>query len=227
MPMKFQPVAWLHIPLDPKTGAADSFAGWDTAVTLRVLATIVQRLGGRKRGERPTGLRYPYVCDTPQRYCDRTNPRIHTARILEATTCWSKPELVDLAVHQLFQRLKTMIPSVARERNKKTLPVCAEVPSNQRAAEILFNLHSRQKEREQSLGEDYARGIQTFKNLFMQYGHQELADSLPELPQANTAGENDQINVTAPGRLMHTHQTELKHVWTMTRNPIHCYGSSR
>ena len=147
MPMEFHPVAWLHVPLDPETGAADSFAGWNAEVVLRVLATIVQRLGGRKRGEKPTGLRYPYDCDTSRMYCDRTNPRVHTACILEATTCWSKPEPVDLAVHQLFQRLKTMIPSVAKEPSKKTLPVSTEVPSNPRTAlEIFLNLHSRQKE---------------------------------------------------------------------------------
>ena len=91
LPMKFLPVACLHIPLDPETGAADSFAGWNAEVVLRVLATIlatiIQRMGGRKRGERPTGLRYPYVCDTSRMYSDQNNPRVHTTRILGATTC--------------------------------------------------------------------------------------------------------------------------------------------
>ena len=41
MPMNFHPVARLHIPLDPETGAADSFSGWVTLVVLRVWATIV------------------------------------------------------------------------------------------------------------------------------------------------------------------------------------------
>ena len=50
MPMEFHPIAWLHIPLNPETGAADFFANWNAEVVLRVLATIVQRLGGRKRG---------------------------------------------------------------------------------------------------------------------------------------------------------------------------------
>ena len=139
MPMEFHPIAWLHIPLDP----ADSFAGWNAEVVLRVLATIIQRLEGRKRGETPTGLRYPYLCDTSRMYCDRTNPRVHPARILDATTCWSKPKLVELAVHQLFQHMKTMICSVAREPNKKTLPVSTEVPSNPRAAlEVFLSLHN-------------------------------------------------------------------------------------
>ena len=129
MPMEFHPVAWLHIPLNQETGAADSSADWNTKVVLRVLATIIQRLGGRKRGEAPIGLRYPYVCDTSRMYCDRTNPRVHTARILDATTCWSTPELVDLAVHQLSLHMKTTIPSVAREPSKKILPVSTEAPA--------------------------------------------------------------------------------------------------
>ena len=148
--MEFHPDAWLHIPLNQETGAADSFADWNAEVVLRILATIIQRLGGRKRGEAPTGLRYPYVCDTSRKYCDRTNPRVHTARILDATTCWSKPVLVDLAVHQLSLLVRAMIPSVAREPSKRTLLVSTEVPSNPRAAQKIFlSLHSRLKERGQ------------------------------------------------------------------------------
>ena len=184
MPMEFHPVAWLRIPLDSQTDAVDSFAGWDAAVVLRILATVIQRFGGRKRGdtmgEAPIVLHYPYVCDTSRMDCNRAEPRIYTAHILETTTCCSSPELVDLAIHKLFQRLKTTKPSTAREPNKRTLPISAEVPSNPRAAlEIFLNLHSRQKRRGQSVGEDYARGAQTFKSLFVQYGYQELADSLP------------------------------------------------
>ena len=112
----------------------------------------------------------------------------------------SKPELVDLAVHQLSQRVKAMISSVASEPSKKTLPVRTEFPSNPRAALQLFlSLHSRQKERGQSVGEDYVRGIQIFKNLFIQYGHPELSNSLPELPQGIITSENNQTSMTAPG----------------------------
>ena len=133
-------------------------------------------------------------------YCNRTNPRVHTARILDATTCWSKPELADLAVHQLSVRVKATIPSVAREPSKRTLPVITEIPSNPRAAlEIFLSLHSRLKERGQSVGEEYARGIQIFKNLFIQYGRQELADNLPELPLGSISTENNRISITAPG----------------------------
>ena len=89
MPVEFHPVAWLHIPIDLQTGAVDSFAEWDVPVVLRILATIVQRLGVRKRGEAPSGLHYPYVCDTSRIYCNRAEPRVHTSRILDATTSWS------------------------------------------------------------------------------------------------------------------------------------------
>ena len=200
MPMKFHPVAWLPIPLNQETGAADSFADWNTEVVLRVLATIIQRLGGRKRGEAPTRLRYPYVCDTSRMYCARTNPRVHTARMLDATTCWSKPELVVSAVHQLSLHMKATIPSVAREPSKRILPVSTEVPSNPRAAlEIFLSLRSRLKERGQSVGEEYAGGIQIFKNLFIQYGRQELADNLPEFPLGGITSGNNQRSITAPG----------------------------
>ena len=200
MPMELHPIAWLHIPLDQETGAADSFANWNAEVVLRVLATIIQRLGGRKRGEEPTGLRFPYVCDTPRMYCDRTSPRAHPARILNTTTCWSKQDILDLAVHQIIQRVKAKTPLVAKDSNKKTLPVSTEIPSNPRAAlEIFLNLHSRLKEGGHSVGEEYARGIQIFKNLFVQYGHPELANSLPDFPQGSTTDQNITTSATAPG----------------------------
>ena len=116
MPMEFHPVAWLHIPLNQETGAADFFADWNTEVVLRVMATIIQRLGGSERGD---GFRYPYVCDTSRMYCDRTNPRVHTARILDATTCWSKPELVDLAVYQLYLHMKAKRDTLCSVRAKQ------------------------------------------------------------------------------------------------------------
>ena len=147
MPMELHPVSWLHIPLNPVTGVADSFTDWNAEVILRILATIVQRLGGRKRGESPSGLRYPYVCDTSRMYCDRTSPCAHSARILNATTCWSKPDLVDLAVHKISQGMKIKTPSLAKEPNKKALPINTDVPRNPRVAlEVFLSLHSRQKD---------------------------------------------------------------------------------
>ena len=187
-------------PHKPETGAALSFADWNAEVILRVLATIVQRLGFRERSEEPSELRCPYVCDTSRMYCDRTSPRAYPARILQATTCWSKPELVELAVHQIFQRIKAKTTSVGKKPNKKTLPIRIEVPSNPRAAlEIFLNLHSRQKQQGQSVVEDYARGVQIFKSLFLQYGHPELADSIPDFPQGSVTYKNLLITAIAPG----------------------------
>ena len=194
MPMEFHPIAWLHIPLNPATGAAHSLADWNTEVILRILTTVIQRLGGRKRGEKPSGLQYPYVCDISRMYCDRTNPRAHPSHILEATTCWSKPDLVDFAVHQTSQRMKAKTPSVAKEPNRKALLISTDVPN-----EIFLNLYNKQRERGDSVGEDYARGIQTFKNLFIQDGHPELADKLPDFPQGNTTEQNSVTNTAAPG----------------------------
>ena len=95
----------LPVPIDAHTGAVDSFEDWDEPVILRIPTTVVQRLGGRKQGEAPSGLHYPYVCDTSRIYCDQAEPRVNTANFLESTTCWSRPELVDLPIHQLAQRL--------------------------------------------------------------------------------------------------------------------------
>ena len=182
LPMEIHPVVWLHTPIDPNNGAVATFEGWDVPVVLRILRTIIQRLGGRRKGEEPTRLLYPYACDTSRIYCARTEPREHTARILNTITCWAQPELVDLAIHQTFQQLPTTIPTVAKEPSKKDLPVNTDVPSNPRMAlEIFVRLHGLQRERTRAVGEEYARGIRTFRQLFIQYGHQELADGLPNL----------------------------------------------
>ena len=212
------PIAWLHIPLNLSTGAADSFTDWNAEVILRIIATTIRRLGGRKQGDEPSEIRYPYVCDTSRMYCDRTSPRAHPARILETTTCWAKPDLVDLAVHQTSLRMKTMTPSVAKEPNRKALPISADVPNNPRAAlEIVLNLHSRQKERGDSAGEDYARGIQIFRNLFVQYGHPELANNLPDFPQGSTTHQNSATNAAAPGSSQQTTPSGLPSEGTETQ----------
>ena len=218
MPMEFHPITWLHIPLNPATGAAHYLADWDTEVILRILSTVIQRLCGRKRGEEQSELRYPYVCDISRMYCDRTNPRAHRSHILEATTCWSKPDLVDFAVHQTSLRMKTKTPSVAKEPNRRALPISIDVPNNPRAAlEIFLNLHNKQRERGDSVGEDFARGIQTFKNLFVQYGHPELADKLPDFPQENTTEQNSVTNTAAPGSSQQTIPSGLPSEGTETR----------
>ena len=100
----------------------------------------------------------------------------------------------------MFQRLETTVLSVAWELVRKALPISAEVPSNLRVAlEIFLELHSRQSERGQLVSEDYARGIQTFKHLFAQYGHQAVTNDLPELPQGSGSNATDETNITASG----------------------------
>ena len=82
---------------------------------------------------------------------------------------------------------------------------------------MFLNLHSKQKEREDSVGEDYARGIQTFKNLFIQYGHPELADKLPDFPQGNITEEKIATNAAAPGSSQQTIPRGLSSEGTETR----------
>ena len=96
--------------------------------------------------------------------------------------------------------MRTTVPTIAREPNRKSLPVSAEVPSNPGIAlEIFLRLHSLQREQGQAVREDYIRGIRTFKNLFARYGHQELADGLPELAREDTDEETEGLNTAAPG----------------------------
>ena len=187
-------------PLRAQQGAVAPFVDWDEPVVIRILNTIVQRLDGRKRGEEPSVLHYSYVCDTSRMYCIRAEPRVQTARILDAITCWTKPELVDLAIHQQFQHMRTTVPTIARKPNRKSLSVSAEVPSNPRVAlEIFLRLNSLQREQGQAVSEDYVRGIRTFKNVFARYGHQELADGLPELAREETDEKTEGLNTAAPG----------------------------
>ena len=73
-------------------------------------------------------------------------------------------------------------------------------PYNPRAAlEIIPKSAQQTKQKGQSVGEDYARGIQIFRRLFVQYGHPELANSLPDFPQGSTSDQNVTTSATAPG----------------------------
>ena len=47
------------------------------------------------------------------------------------------------------------------------------------------------------MSEEYGRRIQSFKHLFQQYGHQELADGLSEPPQASKKIEMTELKATA------------------------------
>ena len=182
------------------TGAVDRFHDSNKTVILRILTAVFQRLGGRKRGETPGGLHYPYVCDLSRMYCERAKPRVDTANILRATTFWTQPELVAQAVFQNFQKLRNGSRLLAREPDKRALSIDKEMPSNPRLAmEIFLHLRSRQRERGQPVGEEYARAILTYKDLFMQYSYQQLADSLPTVPQERIHKGTGEMDVTASG----------------------------
>ena len=47
LPLEFHPVAWLHVPLDPNNGPVATFTDWDEQMIIRILNTVIQRLGGR------------------------------------------------------------------------------------------------------------------------------------------------------------------------------------
>ena len=110
---EFHPVEWLHMPISPRTGAIASFAGWNEKEILKTLKTVVQRLGGRDYGQEPSGLRHFYVCDTSRMYAERTEPRPNTDSILQATTCLSRPEVVDQKAHQQFQKVRDSMQLIA------------------------------------------------------------------------------------------------------------------
>ena len=136
-----------------------------------------------------------------QVYSARAEPCERTARILNTITCWAQPDLVDLAIHQTFQQLPTTIPTVAKEPSRKDLPVNTDVPSNPRMAlEIFVRLHGLQRERTRAVGEEYARGIQTFKQLFITHGRQELADGLPNLEPTEAIPRISDLSEAASGR---------------------------
>ena len=87
MPLEFHPVAWLRIPIRPDTGAVNQFPDWNETAIPWILTAIVQRLGGRRRGDAPSGLHHPYGCDLSIMYYGRVEHCVDTAHILRTTTC--------------------------------------------------------------------------------------------------------------------------------------------
>ena len=62
--------------------------------------------------------------------CARAEPRVSIATILRKTTYWTKPELVDQAIHQQYQKMKIAKPLVAREPTVRTLSVSKDGSGN-------------------------------------------------------------------------------------------------
>ena len=86
MSLEYYPVEWLHAPINPETGTVREFANWSEEVTLKTLPTVIQRLGGRRKGAAPEQLKHPSILDTSRLYCAWTEPRDRTAAILTAIT---------------------------------------------------------------------------------------------------------------------------------------------
>ena len=132
MPMELHQLEWLHAPINPGTGALQDFASWDEPGTLRVLANDVQLLGGRIKRIAPEKLQHQDIQDTSRMYNPRTRPLDNTAVVLANITCWASSPIVDQAIYRNYQMLNANIPKIAKEPQRKVLPISAEAPSNPR-----------------------------------------------------------------------------------------------
>ena len=178
---EFHPVEWLHMPISPKTGAVASFADWNEKELLKTLKTAIQRLGGRDHGQEPSGIRHAFVCDTSRMYIERTEPRPNTAAILQATTCWSKPEVVDQTVHQEFRKIKDLMQMIAQTPPVRSMFISKELPVNPKMAmEIFLDLVARQSNHSSPVLENFTSFMKKYREIFTQLGHKQFADSLPE-----------------------------------------------
>ena len=89
------------------------------------------------------------------------------------------------------------------------------------ALEIFVRLHGLQRERTRAVGEEYARGIRTFKQLFTQYGHQELADGLPNLESIEAIpGISDLSEAGANSLLVEGVQDDVPSVMPPSEEPM-------
>ena len=181
MPIELHPVEWLHAPINPSFGTLQDFASWDEPGILRVLTNAVQRLGGRRKGATLEKLQHRNIQDTSRMYNLRTMPLDNTAVTLTTITCWANPPIVDQTIYQNYQILNATTPKIAKEPIRKVLPISAEAPSNPKMAmEIFMKLITKQKEENSSVCTDYLTAVETYKNIFKEYGRQDLADQLPE-----------------------------------------------
>ena len=187
MSLELHPVEWLHAPVEPSTGALQGFASWDEPGILRVLTNAERRLGGRRKGSTQERLQHRIIQDISRMYNPRVTPQADTAKILSDTTHWADPPIVDRMIYQGFQILKATVPKIAREPNRKTLPLNEEMPSNpQMAMEIFMSLITKQRDEGNTVYDSYSNAIGTFKEIFFRYGRQDLADQLPELSPAGS-----------------------------------------
>ena len=187
MSLELHPVEWLHAPVEPSTGALQGFASWDEPGILRVLTNPERRLGGRRKGSTPERLQHRVIQDVSRMYNPRVTPQADTAKILSDTTHWADPPIVDRMIYQGFQILKATVPKIARELNRKTLPLNEEMPNNPKMAmEIFMSLITKQRDEGNTVYDSYSNAIGTFKEIFFRYGRQDLVDQLPELSPAGS-----------------------------------------
>ena len=166
MPMELHPIEWLHAPINPGTGALLDFAGWDEPGILRVLANAIQRLGGRRKGSAPERLQHQNIQDVSRMYNPRTRPLDNTALALTNITCWANPPLEDQTIYRSYQMQNAIIPKIAKEPQRKVLPISAEAPSNPKMAmEIFMKLVAKQQEESSSVCADYLTAIETYKEI--------------------------------------------------------------
>ena len=148
MSLEFHPVIWLHIPPKLETVAADNFHGWSANSILKALASIMQRLGGRKQGQQPFGLRYPYLCDTSRMFGLRSEHRPDNAAMLATVTCWTRPELVNQAIYQRYRKLNAPTQLISYKPSTKTMPMSKLAPPNPKMAlQVFLELLSKHKKK--------------------------------------------------------------------------------
>ena len=111
----------------------------------------------------------------------RTKPLDNTTVTLTTITCWANPPVVDQTIYQNYQILNATTPKIAKEPIRKVLLISAEAPSNPKMAmEIFIRVIAKQKEENSSVCTDYVTAVETYKNIFNEYGRQDLADQLTE-----------------------------------------------
>ena len=125
-------------------------------------------------------------------YNPRTRPLDNTALALTNITCWANPPVVDQTIYRSYQMLNAIIPKIAKEPQRKVLPISAEAPSNPKIAmEIFMKLVAKQQEESSSVCADYLTAIETYKDAFKEYERQDLANQLPEqCPACSASGRH-------------------------------------
>ena len=87
----------------------------------------------------------------------------NTATILSNTTCWADPLMVDRTVYQCCQILNATVPKLAKEPNRKILPISEAMPNIPKMAmEIFLSLIARQREEGNYVYESYLTAVRTF-----------------------------------------------------------------